>query len=272
MEINRTNIFQILKNCGIHPDKDFGQNFLVDPKISNRIVDSLSIQKNERVLEIGPGLGSLTHFLSQYEGIDLTVVDIDPNMIAFLNAFYKENEFKIVENDMRKEDVSTYDRIIANLPYNITTEAIIYLLLNAKNVKKMVLMIQSEALNRFVDVKGKDYCAASVLVHLLGDIKRLFNVAKGAFVPAPKVDSVVFEINIDENKDREDAIKVYKFAKALFLQRRKTIYNNLSKYIGNKELAEKSLNEMNIPLNARPEEISPESFKKLYFVVKNVVK
>lgn len=272
MEINKSNIFQILKNCDIHPDKDFGQNFLVDPNASKRIVDALQIESNDKVLEIGPGLGSLTHFLSLNENIDLTVVDIDPNMIAFLKVFYKDQNLNIVENDMRKEDVSIYDRIIANLPYNITTEAVIYLLLNAKKAKKMVLMIQSEALTRFVDTKGKDYCAASVLVHLLGNIKKLFNVSKGAFVPSPKVESVVFEINFDESKDREHAIKVYKFAKAMFLNRRKTIYNNLSKYLGDKEKTEKSLNALNIPLNARPEEITPESFEKLYNEIKLVEK
>lgn len=272
MEINRTNIFQILKNCDIHPDKDFGQNFLVDPNVSKRIVDALNVQPNEKILEVGPGLGSLTHFLTLREDIEFTAVDIDPNMIAFLNVFYEEQNLKIVENDMRKEDVSIYDRIIANLPYNITTEAVIYLLLNAKKAKKLVLMIQSEALTRFIDIKGKDYCAASVLVHLLGNIKKLFNVSKGAFVPSPKVESVVFEINFDLSKDREHAIKVYKFTKVMFLNRRKTIYNNLSKYIGDKSKTENILNTLNISLNARPEEINPKSFEKLYNLVKLVEK
>lgn len=269
MEINKSNISQILKNCDIHPDKDFGQNFLVDSFVSKRIVDALNINPNEKVLEIGPGLGSLTHFLSLYENIDLSVVDIDPNMIAFLNVFYKDTKINIIENDIRKEDVANYEKIIANLPYNITTEAVNYLLLNAKKATKLVLMIQLEALNRFIDVKGKDYGPSSVLVHLLGDIKKLFTVSKGAFVPAPKVDSVVFEINIDLNKDRNTAIKVYKFAKALFLNRRKTIYNNLSRYLGDKSLAEKALNSLGISLNTRPEEIDPENFKKLYSFVNN---
>lgn len=270
MEINRSNIYQILKNCDIHPDKDFGQNFLVDSFVSKRICDSLNVNEEEKVLEIGPGLGSLTHFLSLNQNIDLTVVDIDPNMIAFLNVFYKDFDLKIIENDIRKENISNYDKIIGNLPYNITTEAVTFLLLNAKKVKKMILMIQLEALNRFIDLEGKNYGPISILVHLLGDIKKLFNVSKGAFVPSPKIDSVVFEINIDETKDRDLAIKVYKFAKALFLNRRKTIYNNLSKYLNDKNQAEEALNALSISLNTRPEEIDPESFKKLYLQIKNI--
>ena len=272
MEINRSNIFNLLKNCDIHPSKDFGQNFLVDPKICQKIVESLNVQNGERILEIGPGLGSLTHFLIETGNKNISVVDVDPNMIAFLNVFYRETGINIIENDIRKEDISSYDKNIGNLTYNITTELVTHLLLNANNVIKMVLMTQLEAYNRFYDIKGKEYGPASVLLHLLGNTKKLFNVGKGSFVPSPTVNSIVFEINIDQDTDREEAISIYKLAKSLFLNRRKTLYNNLSRHLNNKDLAAKLIEEMGLLNTVRPEEISPESFKKLYFLIKNVEK
>lgn len=272
MEINRNNIFTILKNCDIHPDKDFGQNFLTDPRLCQNIINSLKIESNDKVLEIGPGLGSLTHWLTQCNDIDLTVVDVDPNMIAFLNVLYKDTKLNIIENDIRKHDVSIYDRIVGNLPYNITTELVTYLLLNSSSCKKMVLMTQAEAYPRFYVTKGKDYGPVSILLHLLGNTKKLYNAPRGSFIPTPKVDSVVFEINFDENKDRDTAIKVYRLAKSLFLNRRKTLYNNLSRHLGNKEAAEAIISSLGLKPTVRPEELDPESFKKLYFAVKNVEK
>ena len=272
MEINRNNIFDILKKCDIHPDKDFGQNFLSDSNICQKIVNSLRCVEGDKVLEIGPGLGSLTHWLTLKNNISLTVVDVDPNMIAFLNVFYKNEQLNIIENDIRKENVSIYKRIIGNLPYNITTEVITYLLLNAKECDQLVLMTQLEAYNRFHDTKGKDYGPVSVLLHLLGDTKKLFNVGKGSFVPSPKVDSIVFEININKENDRETAIGTYKLAKSLFLNRRKTLYNNLGRHLNNKERAAEIITKMGLPLTVRPEEINPESFKKLYFLIKSIEK
>ena len=138
MEINRSNILDIVNNSNAHPDKDYGQNFLVEPEVCKKIVNALDTQKDESVLEIGPGLGSLTHFLNE-QTKNLTVVDIDERMIAFLKLIYKD--VNIVQNDIRKHAVSIYDKIIGNLPYNITSETIVYLLLNAIKAKKIVLMI-----------------------------------------------------------------------------------------------------------------------------------
>ena len=100
MEINRSNIFEILKNTDIRPDKDYGQNFLLEPEIAKSIVDLLEIKEDDRVLEIGPGLGSLTHFLDQQTS-QLTVCDIDSRMIDFLKIFYKD-KVEYILNDIRK--------------------------------------------------------------------------------------------------------------------------------------------------------------------------
>ena len=268
MEINRSNIYDIVNNSNARPDKDYGQNFLVEPDACKRIVDSASFKKDESVLEIGPGLGSLTHFICEQTN-NLTVVDIDERMIAFIKLIYKD--INIVQDDIRNHDVSSYDKIIGNLPYNITSETIVYLLLNASKAKKITLMIQSDAFPHFLDVQGKEYGPSSVLLHLLGEPKRLFQVKAGSFYPAPKCGSTVFEINIDPKCELEEAKRVYGFAKSLFLNRRKTVSNNLLNVVKNKELVSQILNECNILATKRPEEILPLEYLKLFRVYSNTL-
>ena len=259
MEINRSNIFEIINKANLQPDKDYGQNFLVESEISNRIVKSLNIDEEDSVIEVGPGLGSLTHFLS-LEKAPITVVDIDLRMTNFLKIIYQDSDIKIIENDIRKVDVSTYTKVIGNLPYNITTEAIQYFLLNASSAKRMVFMIQSETYAHFSDLSGKEYGPTSVLIHLLGSIERLFSVKAGSFYPAPKCSSLVFAINIDSVKDRSKAITAFKLSKQLFLNRRKTILNNLVNYLGNKELANRVCADLSINPLSRPEQLAPEIY------------
>lgn len=259
MEINRSNIFEIINKASLQPDKDYGQNFLVEPEISNKIVQALNITNNDNVVEVGPGLGSLTHFLSLAD-CSLTIVDIDLRMTNFLKIVYKDNDVSIIENDIRKVDVSKFNKVVGNLPYNITTETIQYFLLNAIKAEKMVFMIQSETLNHFVDTSGKEYGPTSVLIHLLGSIQKLFAVKAGSFYPAPKCSSVVFSIDIDLNKNRSKAINAFKLSKQLFLNRRKTILNNLVNYLKDKELANKVCSDLNINPLSRPEQLSPEIY------------
>ena len=259
MEINRSNIFEIINKASLQPDKDYGQNFLVEPETSNRIVQALNINDKDNIIEVGPGLGSLTHYLSLSDA-SITVVDIDLRMTNFLKIVYQDTKVNIMANDIRKVDVSNYNKVIGNLPYNITTEAIQFFLLNAVKAEKMVFMIQSETLNHFVDVSGKEYGPTSVLIHLLGNIEKLFTVKAGSFYPAPKCSSAVFAINIDTNKDRSKAILAFKLSKQLFLNRRKTILNNLVNYLKNKELANKVCEDLQINPLSRPEQLSPEIY------------
>lgn len=263
MEINRDNVFEIINKAGLKPDKDYGQNYLLDVSICEKIVSYLQVENNEKILEIGPGLGSLTHFISLYHN-PTTLVDIDQRMVDFLKVVYQSPSINVVREDIRKFDVSDYEKIIGNLPYNITTETVIYLLENAKKAKKMVLMCQAEAFNRFNDLAGKDYGPASILVHLLGSIKKECLVKPGSFYPAPKCASIVFTVSLNQTIDRDYCLNVYKMAKNLFLNRRKTIYNNLSSFLGDKNTAETILNELSISLNKRPEELSPQVFVNIY--------
>ena len=263
MEINRNNISKIMGEYYVQPDKDYGQNFLVEPEICQKIVTLLDIKKDEKVLEIGPGIGSLTHFLS-LESNNLSVVDIDRRMIDFLTEKYRKSNINFICEDIRKTDISGYDKLIGNLPYNITTETITYLLLNGVKAKKMVIMCQSEAFLHFNDVSGKEYGPASVLLHLIGDCKRNFTAKPGYFYPMPKCNSTVFTIDIKKDADFGMAKKVYLLAKQLFINRRKTIYNNLLQYLKDKDKTNAVLEKCHIPINYRPEQISPEQFLSLY--------
>lgn len=260
MLITRNNIQDIVNATNTKPDKDYGQNFLIVPEICEDIVNSLCLNQDDKTLEIGPGLGSLTHFM--YEKCNLTVCDIDSRMIMFLKGFYTNLEY--IENDIRKTDVSKYNKIIGNLPYNITTELVIYLLINAQSCEKMILMCQQEAFNRFFDLSGGEYGPASILIHLLGTPKKLFTVKPGNFYPAPKCNSLVFSFEFSPEANKEEAVSIYKFAKALFTNRRKTIYNNLKNYLQNGERANNILEKLNISNMLRPEEISPSTYIKLY--------
>lgn len=263
MEINRSNIFEIVNKADLKPDKDYGQNFLVEPEKCERIVGFLNALSDEKIIEVGPGLGSLTHYLSLLKS-EVTVVDIDPRMTNFLKIVYQNSSIKITENDIRKVDVSNYDKVIGNLPYNITTETIQYFLVNATSAKRMVFMIQQETFAHFDDVTGKEYGPTSVLIHLLGNIKRLLTVKPSSFYPAPKCNSVVFSINIDARVERNDAIGAFKVAKQLFLNRRKTILNNLSNYLKDKEKANKLLEELRIDPLLRPEQLAPTVYLSIW--------
>ena len=260
MEINRSNINEIVQKASLRPDKDYGQNFLVEPTISKRIVDALDLQENETVLEVGPGLGSLTHFICE-SNAKIDAVDIDIRMTNFLRVIYQSfPNVNIIENDIRKQDVSHYKKVIGNLPYNITTETIQYFLLNAVETERMVFMIQSEALNRFYDVSGKDYGPVSVLLHLLGNVEKLFTVKAGNFYPVPKCSSVVFAININGQKNRKEATRAFVLAKQLFQNRRKTIFNNMLNVIKDKDLAIEVCDRLGINQLSRPEDLSPETY------------
>ena len=264
MVINRENVIEIIEKSGLKPDKDYGQNYLLDSNACFNIVELLGLCENDTILEVGPGLGSLTHFICEKKYQKFDLVDIDFRMIDFLKIIYSNEHNNFIVSDIRKHDVSQYTKIIGNLPYNITTETVLYLVENGLHAQRMVLMCQAEAFARFSDKSGKEYGPLSILITLLGTVKRRMTIKPGAFYPAPKCSSIVFTIDFDGSFDRELAIETYKFAKTLFLNRRKTIYNNLSSLLNNKELALNVLNNAGILPNKRPEEVLPNQYVSLF--------
>lgn len=262
--VDRSSIKDLMDAACVSPSKDKGQNFLVEVEKCKNIVELLKNDANSSVLEIGPGLGSLTYHL-QNKCSNLTLVDIDPRIIFYLK--YEVNEgVIIVEEDALKFDAKNYDFIISNIPYNITSILMEHLLLNATSCKQFVLMMQKENFAHFNDVSGSEYGPLSVLTHLIGDIKKAFDVSASSFVPKPKCTSTVFTIETNNKYDRKLVTETYKLAKKLFLNRRKTILNNLSNVIG-KDKAISILESLSINPLKRPEELSPHDFYEINNII-----
>ena len=263
MEINRENFKEIVKTTNISANKNLSQNFLVEPDICSRIVSLLNIEEGDKVLEIGPGLGSLTHFLSSYK---LDVVDIDKRMCEVLSVIYADKtNINIINQDILKFDVTKYDKIISNLPYYITSDILTHLLLNANMCKEMVFMVQKEAAMRFLDADDTSE-PLSVLINILGSISKEFVVKPTNFIPMPHVDSLVFKIKITNNIN--DIKSIYKFVKCMYLQKRKTIYNNLTSYTHDKVKSLSVLETIGLDRNLRPENLKKDDYLKLYYEVK----
>lgn len=268
MEINKNTIFDIVKKCSLRPNRSLGQNFLIDPSVSSRIVDALNIAEEETILEIGPGLGTLTHYLSLKPN-PIELVELDKTMVDFLEVVYKDfNNIKIIHKDILKVNVSSYDKIVGNLPYYITTDIIVYILLNAAKCRKLVFMVQKEAYPRFSAKVNEDgYGPTAILVSLLGEVKKVISVGANSFYPNPHIDSIVFEIEFDLGKKTKANYEIYRLAKALFANRRKTILNNLSSLIGSKDKALQMLNQLNIKETLRPENLSKQDYANLYLLI-----
>ena len=257
MQIDRTSCLELLNEFGINPSKDKGQNYLINPNTAKRIANALSIDKNDNVLEIGPGLGSLTHYLNEKTS-NLSVVDIDEQSCNVLRKLYPS--LNVLNQNALETKVDEYERVISNVPYSITSELIEYVLLNGKKLKQCVFMVQEDAYKRIVSLKGKDYGPLAVLLSLKGNVKTLFKVGPNDFLPRPKCVSVVFEIDLFEEQQLTN--EQYKVIKTLFTNRRKTLLNNLL-LLTSKEKAASLLEELKLPLTVRPEELSPETYYKL---------
>ena len=222
MQIDKNTCLEVLNEFDIVPSKDKGQNYLINPNVAKKICDSLLIQDGDDVLEIGSGIGSLTHYLDE-KCDNLSVVDIDEQSCEVLKSTYPH--LNVINGDALKLNISGYDRIISNVPYSITSDLIEYILLNGKKLKQCVFMVQEDAYRRIVSLKGKDYGPLSVLIALKGKNKTLFKVGSNDFYPRPKCVSIVFKIDLKEKSviDKPG----YKVIKTLFTNRRKTLLNNM---------------------------------------------
>lgn len=266
MEINKTNIINLVKEMDIVPSKNNGQNFLCDGMIAERIVNLLNINKDDVVLEIGPGLGSLTNYLPECTQID--VVDVDGKMCDVISYLYKDKNINVFNQDALKFDVSKYSKIISNVPYSISSNLLEYLLLNQKCCKQMTLMVEDEFFFRISARSGKEYGPLSILAGLSGDIERKITVNPGSFYPQPKCKSIVFNLYMRPQYDNQTIREIYKLIKLLFNSRRKTILNNLSTLISRND-AENILLNNNINPLSRAEQLSINDFVNIFFSLKN---
>lgn len=264
--MDEVNYFKRIAEYRLYAKKEVGQNFLVDPRVAERIVSLLGLQKGDEAIEIGSGAGSLSFFLEQSEA-NCRLIDIDEGLIAKLqNDFPKSKNLSIERENALQTDYAKYEKIIGNLPYYITSSLVERVLLTADNASKIVFMVQKEAAVRLLSAPGtKDYGPLNVLLSLYGIPKREFNVGTEAFVPAPHVNSTVISITPHHLYGDIDRKEVYHFFCHIFQKRRKTILNNLKSLTPE---AEKLLKGVGVPPKKRPEEIRPEEYLKLYYALK----
>lgn len=263
--MDESTYFQNIASYKLLAKKEVGQNFLVDAKAAKDIVDALNIQEGENVLEIGCGAGSLTYFLAQSKG-KITSIDIDEAMIAKTSEDFKGfDNVSVIYGNATKFDYSGYDKIIGNLPYYITSLIIEKTLLGAEKAKRMVFMVQKEAGERIDSKVGsKDYSPLTVLLRLFYETRKVRNVGRSSFVPIPHVESAVYAITPKSDISLSKAQGVYLLTKALFLQRRKTLRNNLKGTLGDETKTDEALKACGLSPTLRPEEVSPQGFLALY--------
>lgn len=268
------NINRILKENELFAKKKFGQNFLVDQNILQRIVEVSEINSNVNVIEIGPGLGSLTEYLCQ-KANKVLCYEIDQDMIDLLEKNLEYDNYQILHKDILKanvnEDIATYfdDKpvfLVANLPYYITTPIILKLLEETNRIKKYTMMMQYEVAMRITSKPNvKDYNALSILIAYKAMATKAIDVPRTVFIPAPNVDSAVVVLDLYDKprvivKNEDFFLKLIKGA---FAQRRKTLINNLMQMNIPKEKTLLALEKMNLAKAIRSEALSIEEFARL---------
>ncbi len=265
--MNKSEYFELVKSYKLLANKSLGQNFLIDSDKAESIVSKLDINEDDNVLEIGAGLGSLSYFLTKSKG-HITLIDVDDNMVNFLSEHLDNGaNIMVKRQNIFKEDILNYSKIVGNLPYYITSGIIEYILLNAKNVKLIVLMVQKEVYSRLID--KKEVTPLTLLLNYVSSISSCINVGRNSFAPIPHVDSAYFVLTPNENIKNEENEALYKMMSKIFLHRRKTILNCLASLIGNKEEATKLLEECSASLSARPEQLNIKFYLELLNLLKS---
>ena len=247
--LGAADIRRIAAEEGITPTKKFGQNFVIDPGTVKKIVAASKINSNDFVMEVGPGLGSLTLAILQ-AGANLTAVEIDPPLAKRLPSTVKEfmpnalERFNVILKDaleLNAQDVpnlanAQHFTLVANLPYNVATPIILTLLEKFNNLTSFLVMVQKEVADRLCAQPGtKTYGTPSVKLAWYGESQKAGLIGRNVFWPAPNVDSalVYFERNNEIREDEQEREKVFKIIDAAFQQRRKTLHSALKGIISN---------------------------------------
>ena len=250
--------------------KHLGQHFLTDKSVSKRIADQYLLEKGcKKVLEIGPGMGALTDFLLE-NGLDVWVMEIDRDSIAYLNQNYPQLNSKIIEADFLKANLKELmgDEqygVVGNFPYNISSQILFKCLEHRNQIPEIMGMFQKEVAERIAEKPGsKRYGILSVLLQAYYDIEYCFTVDEHVFDPPPKVKSGVIRLVRNERQSLPCDEKLFKqIIKMTFNQRRKTIRNTVKPLIG-KEAVESEL------FSLRPETLSVEQFVELTNIVAEI--
>ena len=239
--------------------KKWGQNFLVDNNLLDKIIKTINITDNENVLEIGPGQGALSEKLVDVAK-SLSMVEIDPDLIKILEVHEKLSGLKIINQDILKVDLNSLKInspvVVGNIPYNITSPIIFWLIDHIDSWDRAYLMVQKEVAQRLTGKIGtKDYSRVTVMTGLFFDIKICFSISPNVFIPRPKVQSAFISIEKRSgfNKSDVDVKKFSQVVRMAFNQRRKMLRNSLS-------TLDIDLDTCKIDFKRRPEQLTVDEF------------
>ena len=269
---------EVLQKYGFVFQKRFGQNFLIDTHVLDRIFEASEITKDDFVLEIGPGIGTMTQYLAE-AAREVTAVEIDDALIPILKDTLKEwDNVTVLHGDILKTDIRKIAdeknqgrpiKVVANLPYYITTPIIMGLFESHVPVDSITVMVQKEVADRMQTGPGsKDYGALSLAVQYYAEPKIVANVPPNCFMPRPKVGSAVIRLTRHQNPPVTtlDEKLMFRLIRASFNQRRKTLSNSLKnsqELPYSKEEVETAITECGLPLNIRGEALTLEQFARL---------
>ena len=270
----------VLERHGFTFKKSFGQNFLTDTNILQKIVDTAEIDENVNVIEIGPGIGALTEFLAE-NAAEVMAFEIDERLMPILADTLQEFEnVKIINEDILKSDLQARIKefsnpelpikVVANLPYYITTPILMHLIESRIPFSEFVVMMQREVADRIsAQPNSKSYGSLSIAVQYYMTAKVAFIVPRTVFVPAPNVDSAILKMTRRDKPAVEvkDEPFFFKVSKASFTHRRKTLWNNLTSCFGKsdeiKTRLEVALNNADLSPNVRGEALDLQEFARL---------
>lgn len=274
----------IMKKYNIRANKSLGQNFLINSEVVENIINSSEITKEDMVIEIGPGLGTLTKYLLERAG-KVLCIELDSKMVKILNdRFSIYDNFEIINADVLKinlneiinENKRTKEikkvKVVANLPYYITTPIIMKLLEEKLDIESITVMIQKEVADRLIETPGgKNTGAITYTVYYYCDSEKIMEVPNSSFIPEPEVTSKVIKMNLRDKPAVE--IKnpqiMFMIIKSAFMQRRKTLLNALTntKVFINKDEGLKILKKLNLSENVRAEELSIQDFANIAKII-----
>jgi 16S rRNA (adenine1518-N6/adenine1519-N6)-dimethyltransferase len=261
----------LLNQYGLKAKKKFGQNFLVSDEIITQIVKKAEITNEDVVLEIGPGLGTLTKELLK-NAKKVIAVELDEDMIEILKGRFLADNLEIINDDILQLDLNEVTnkygkiKVVANLPYYITTPIVMKLLESKYDIKTITVMVQKEVGERICSSNlDRENSAITIAINYYANAKMVLDVPRDLFFPSPDVDSVVVRLDVLEKPpvDVFDEKLFFRIVKMAFSQRRKTILNSLSSMEFSKEKVREVLDKLGLDQKLRAEDLSISDFANI---------
>jgi len=279
---NPKNTIEVLQKYNFNFQKKFGQNFLINTGVLEEIIEAAEITKDDFVLEIGPCIGTMTQYLCE-SAREVVAVEIDKNLIPILqDTLSAYDNVEVINDDILKVDINKLAdernegrpiKVVANLPYYITTPIIMGLFESHVPIDSITIMVQKEVADRMQEGPGsKEYGALSLAVQYYANPEIVVNVPPSCFMPQPKVGSAVIRLTRHEQPpvDVENEKLMFQLIRASFNQRRKTLANGLNNFSGlnlNKDVIQSCIKELGVPVTIRGEALSLAQFAQLSNII-----